>query len=117
MVVKEQYINLKGWQATMFYLIVTFLAFSEFIWQFLRPYTGTIPNPKKAYIFPILCILGIIFPKSLKFFSKYKGKGSFPKSQIKSLSLNTTKQENISANKNIKQPFAFLVLTFNRQKK
>ena len=68
MVVKEQYINLKGWQATMFYLIVTFLAFSEFIWQFLRPYTGTIPNPKKAYIFPILCILGIIFPKSLKIF-------------------------------------------------
>ena len=54
-------------------------------WPFLAPYRSTIPNQKMAYIFPILCILGIIFPKSLRNFPKCKGKGSFPKSQIKSL--------------------------------
>ena len=59
--------------------------FSEFILPFLLPYTGTIPNQKLAYIFPILYILGIIFHKSLKNFPKCKGKGSFPNSKIKSL--------------------------------
>ena len=44
---------------------------SEFTWPFLRPYTGTIPNQKKAYIFPIL---GIIKFKFLKNFPKHKGK-------------------------------------------
>ena len=28
---------------------------SDFIWPFLRPYMGVIPNPKMAFIFPILC--------------------------------------------------------------
>ena len=37
-----------------------------------------------VFIFPILCILGIFFPNCLKKFPKCKGKGSFPKSQIKS---------------------------------
>ena len=58
---------------------------SDFIWPFLAPYRGTILNQKMAYIFPILCILGIIFLKSLRNFLKCKGKGSFPKSKIKSL--------------------------------
>ena len=36
--------------------------FSDFIWPFLQPYMGVIPNPKMAFIFPISCILVIIFP-------------------------------------------------------
>ena len=58
---------------------------SDFIWPFLRPYMGVIPNPKMAYIFPISCILALIFPIFIKYFPKYEEKGSFPKSQIKSL--------------------------------
>ena len=46
---------------------------------------GVIPNPKMAFIFPISCILALIFPKLIKYFPKCVGKGSFPKSQIKSL--------------------------------
>ena len=46
---------------------------------------GVIPNPKIAFIFPISCILALIFPIFIKYFPKCKGKGSFPKSQIKSL--------------------------------
>ena len=46
---------------------------------------GVIPNPKMAFIFPISCILALIFPILLKYFPKCVGKGSFPKSQIKSL--------------------------------
>ena len=42
---------------------------SDFIWPFLAPYRGTIPNQKMAYVFPIL---GIIFPKSLRIFPKCK---------------------------------------------
>ena len=45
---------------------------------------GVTPNPKMAFIFHILCILAFIFPISMKYFPKYSGKGSFPKSQIKS---------------------------------
>ena len=48
---------------------------------------GVIPNPKMAFIFPISCILALIFPIFVKYFPKYEGKGSFPKSQIKSLVL------------------------------
>ena len=48
---------------------------------------GVIPNPKMAFIFPISCILALIFPISIKYFPKCVGKGSFPKSQIKSLSI------------------------------
>ena len=44
-----------------------------------------IPNPKMAFIFPISCILALIFPILLKYFPKCEGKGSFPKSQINSL--------------------------------
>ena len=58
---------------------------SDFIWPFLRPYMGVIPNPKMAFIFPISCILALIFPILIKKFPKCVGKGSFPKSQIKSL--------------------------------
>ena len=61
-------------------------SFSDFIWPFLRPYMGVIPNPKMAFIFPISCILALIFPILIKYFPKCVGKGSFPKSQIKSLS-------------------------------
>ena len=46
---------------------------------------GVIPNPKMAFIFPKSCILALIFPILLKYFPKCVGKGSFPKSQIKSL--------------------------------
>ena len=35
---------------------------SDFIWPFLRPYMGVIPNPKMAFIFQISCILALIFP-------------------------------------------------------
>ena len=58
---------------------------SDFIWPFLRPYMGVIPNPKMVFIFPISCILALIFPILIKYFPKCVGKGSFPKSQIKSL--------------------------------
>ena len=58
---------------------------SDFIWQFLRPYMGVIPNPKVAFIFPISCILALIFPNLKKYFPKCEGKGSFFKFQIKSL--------------------------------
>ena len=46
---------------------------------------GVIPNPKMAFIFPISCILAFIFPILIKYFPKCEGKGSFLKSQIKSL--------------------------------
>ena len=46
---------------------------------------GVIPNPKMAFIFPILRILVLIFPILIKYFPKCEGKGSFLKSQIKSL--------------------------------
>ena len=46
---------------------------------------GVIPNPKMAFIFPISCILALIFQILIKYFPKCVGKGSFPKSQIKSL--------------------------------
>ena len=46
---------------------------------------GVIPNRKMAFIFPISCILGLIFPIFITYFPKCEGKGSFSKSQIKSL--------------------------------
>ena len=46
---------------------------------------GVIPNPKMAFIFPNSCILALIFPIFMKYFPKCLGKGSFPKSHIKSL--------------------------------
>ena len=58
---------------------------SDFIWPFLRPYMGVIPNSKMAFIFPISYILALIFPILIKYFPKCEGKGSFLKSQIKSL--------------------------------
>ena len=62
---------------------VTF-AHRDFIWPFLRPYMGVIPNPKIAFIFPVSCIYALIFPILIKYFHKCEGKGSFLKSQIKS---------------------------------
>ena len=58
---------------------------SDFIWPFLGPCMGLSPNPKMAFIFSISCILALIFPILMKYFPKCKGKGSFLKSQIKSL--------------------------------
>ena len=58
---------------------------SDFILPFLPPYMGVIPNPKMAFIFPSSCIFALIFPLFMKFFPKCEGKGSSPKSQIKSL--------------------------------
>ena len=52
-----------------------------FIWPFLQPYMGVIPNPKMAFIFPISCILAIILPILMKYFPKCE---SFLKSKIKS---------------------------------
>ena len=57
---------------------------SDFIWPFLTPYMGVIPNPTMAF-FPISCILVLIFPFFIIYFPKCEGKGSFPKSQINSL--------------------------------
>ena len=61
------------------------VANSDFIWPFLRPYMGGILNPKMVLTFPISCILALIFPIMIKYFSKCEGKGSSLKSQIKSL--------------------------------
>ena len=41
-----------------------------------------IPNPKMAFIFPISCILALIFPILIKYFPKCEGKGSSLYSQI-----------------------------------
>ena len=48
---------------------------------------GVIPNPKMTFIFPIACILVLIFPIFMIYFPKCEGKGSFPKSQIKTLGI------------------------------
>ena len=40
---------------------------------------------KNGLYFPISCILALIFPILLRYFPKCEGKGSFLKSQIKSL--------------------------------
>ena len=63
--------------------------FSDFIWPFLPPYMGVIPNPKMAFIFSISCILVLIFPIFMLYLPKCEGKGSFPKSKIKSLVFNS----------------------------
>ena len=60
---------------------------SDFIRPFLGPYLGVIPNQKMAFISPISCILALLFPILIKHFPKCEGKGSFLKSQIKSLKL------------------------------
>ena len=46
---------------------------------------GVIPNPKMAFIYPISCILALIFPILMTYFPKCEGKGSFLKFKIKSL--------------------------------
>ena len=61
--------------------------FSDFIWPFFLPYMGVIPNQKMAFIFPNSCIFALIFPLFMEYFPKCEGRGSFPKSQIKSLIL------------------------------
>ena len=63
---------------------------SDFIWPFLRPYMGVIPNPKMVIIFPISCILAHIFSVVIEYFLKREGKFSFQKSEIKSLTTTTT---------------------------
>ena len=59
--------------------------YSDFIWIFLPPYKGVPIKKWSKVIFPILCILVIIFPKCMQNFPKCKKKGSIPKSKIKSL--------------------------------
>ena len=61
---------------------------SDFIWPFLPPYMykGVIPYPKIGLYFPNFVFFGDFFPNSLRKIPICKGKGSFPKSQIKSLS-------------------------------
>ena len=59
---------------------------------------GVIPNPKMVFIFPISCILALIFPILIKHFPKCVGKGSFPKSQIKSLTLERENSNQVSEN-------------------
>ena len=59
--------------------------FSDFIWPILRPFMGVIPNLKIAFIFPISCIFRTYFPNFIKYFPKCERKGSFLKSQLKSL--------------------------------
>ena len=58
--------------------------YSDFIGTFLQPYMGVILNRKMVFIFQISCILVLIFPNFMTYFPKCEGKGSFPKSQIKS---------------------------------
>ena len=78
--------GISEWNFTDMLIIKGYILWlSDFIWPFLRPYMGVIPNPKMAFIFPISCILALIFPILIKYFPKCVGKGSFPKSQIKSL--------------------------------
>ena len=62
-----------------------FFLYSDFILPFLPPYMGVIPTPKMALIFQISRILVLVFPIFMIYFPKCEGKGSFPKSQIKSL--------------------------------
>ena len=66
---------------------------------------GVIPNPKMAFIFPISCILAFIFPILIKYFPKCVGKGSFPKSRIKSLGCGSAipiaKQDKSGSNYNL----------------
>ena len=50
------------------------LYYSDFIWPFLPPYNGVIPNSKMACIFPIFCILGIFFRYLCKIFPNGKEK-------------------------------------------
>ena len=57
----------------------------------LPHYMGVIPNPKMAFIFPISRILILIFPTLMMYFPKCEGKGSLPKSQIKSLQIHIAK--------------------------
>ena len=65
----------------------TSYSISDFIWPFLPPYMGVIPNSKITFIFPISCILVHIFPIFMIYFPKCEEKGSFPIPQIKSLSI------------------------------
>ena len=46
---------------------------------------GVTLNLKMVFIFPISCILVLIFLSFMIYFPNSAGKGSFPKSQIKSL--------------------------------
>ena len=71
------------------------------LWPFLRPDMEVIPNPKMAFIFPISCISAFIFPILIKYFPKCEGKGSFLKSQIKSLLIVSSFMENSTGLKGV----------------
>ena len=83
------------------------VCFSDFIWPFLRPYVGVIPNPKMVFIFPISCILALIFPIVIKYFPKCEGKGSFLKTQIKSLCFDH--KSCVLTNKNLNVNYMYFV--------
>ena len=48
--------------------------YSDFILPFLPPYMGVIPKPKMAFIFPISCILVLIFPIFIIYFPNLEEK-------------------------------------------
>ena len=62
-------------------------SFPFFLYILQHPLARITCNPKMAFIFPISCILALIFPIVVKIFPTVQGKGRsrFPKSQIKSL--------------------------------
>ena len=69
-------------------IYILILHVSDFIWPFLRPYMGVIPNPKRPLFSQFHVFLSLIFPILIKYFPKCEGKGSFLQSQIKSLHVN-----------------------------
>ena len=60
--------------------VILFGYFYRLIWE-------SFPIKKMAFIFPISCILVLIFPIFMIYFPKCEGKGSLPKFQIKSLAI------------------------------
>ena len=63
----------------------------DVVWRWLGVVWGVSTDPPKmAFVFPISCILAFIFLILIKYFLKCEGKGSFLKSQIKSMSTSPT---------------------------
>ena len=66
-------------------VVMSALRISDFIWPFYRLIWELFSIKKMAFILPISCILVLIFSIFMIYFPNCDGKGSFPKSQIKSL--------------------------------
>ena len=75
---------------------------SDFIWPFIPPYKGVIPNQKMANIFPFWGL----FSQNLKNFPKCKGKGSFPKSLIKSLICENKTADQLCGNRAVQHRYS-----------